>query len=250
MSPESSCGGLDDSSPSDDKPFLSPICPSGSAPKRNYSELPLLLLIIVKSQSSEITEILSVGWACTCPPALLTGISVCWPKPVTPGIFTEEVQYGKCNHPLLLCTSLSLFIFMQQDSHQGDGPSLSRSTGSLWFWKTAGLIVHKRKADDVESHHHTKIHLVLNGDLWLMTKVFTTPYKATTIQWSLVDHSMHSPYLAIPDCKDRLPPKVDLGILDIEPRQLRESVSFVWFITQFELMQILIRMPHSSCGWS
>ena len=61
MSPESSCGGLDDSSPSDDKPFLSPICPSGSAPKRNYSELPLLLLIIVKSQSSEITEILSVG---------------------------------------------------------------------------------------------------------------------------------------------------------------------------------------------
>ena len=81
-----------------------------------------------------------------------------------------------------------------------------------------------------------------------MTLVITTPDKATTIQWSLMDHSMHSPYLAIPDCEDRLLPEVDLSILDIEPRQLRESVSFIWLITQFELMQISIRMPCSSHG--
>ena len=144
---------------------------------------------------------------------------------------------------------LSYFISMQQDSHQHDGLSPSRPAASLRFKKTAGLIVHKRKAEDVESRRHIKMHLDPSGDLRLTTEVFTTPHKATITQRSLTqDHSFHSPYLAIPECKDRLPPEVDLGILDIEPRQLRDSVSLVWLIAPFELMQILIRMPLSSCG--
>ena len=140
-------------------------------------------------------------------------------------------------------------LSMQQDSHQRDGPSPSRPVGPLRFQKTPGLIMHKRKAEDVEFRRHTKIHLAPSGDLRLTTEVFTTPHKATIPQRSLTwDHSIHLPYLAIPECKDRLPPEVDLGILDIEPRQLRDSVSLVWLIAQFELIQILIRMPHSSRG--
>jgi len=125
---------------------------------------------------------------------------------------------------------------MQQDSHQRDGPLPSRPAGSLRFRKTAGLIVHKRKAEDVESRRHTKIHLVPNGDLRLTTEVLTTPHKATTTQRSLSESSMHLLYPVIPDCEDRLPPEVDLGILDIEPRQPWESVSLVWLMAQFELM--------------
>ena len=122
---------------------------------------------------------------------------------------------------------------MQQNSLQRDGPSPSRPAASLRFKKTAGLIVHKRKAEDVESRRHTKIQLVPNGDLRLTTEVFTTPHKATTTQRRLADHFTHSSYLAIPECKDSLPPEVDLGILDIEPRQLRDSVSLGWLIARF-----------------
>jgi len=97
---------------------------------------------------------------------------------------TAEVQYGKHGSTLPSCTSLSFFISMQQDLHQRNGPSPSRPAGSLHFRKTTGLIIHKRKTEDVEPHRHTKIHLVPNGDLQLMTEVFSTPYK-TTMQWSL-----------------------------------------------------------------
>ena len=122
--------------------------------------------------------------------------------------------------------------FMHQESYQSNGPSLPRPVGSLHFRKTTGFTVHKRKAEDTEAtstHRYTKFQLDSHGALQLTTQVFTTPNitpKATTTQWGVMNNHEYLSYPVIPDCNDRLPPEVNLGILDIEPRRLMESISF------------------------
>jgi len=114
--------------------------------------------------------------------------------------------------------------------HHSNGPSLPRPAGgSLHFRKATGFTVHKRKADDVEStstRRHTKIQLDSNGALRLTTERFTVPVpKTTTPRQDVGNHCQHLSYPEIPKCDDRLPPEVDLGVLDMEPRQSMESVS-------------------------
>ena len=120
--------------------------------------------------------------------------------------------------------------FMQQESCQSNEPSPPRPVGLLRFHKTTGFTVHKRKGEDMEStRRHTKFQLDSHGVLRLTTQVFTTPNivpKATTPQRGVTNAHEHQSYPEIPDCNDRLPPEVDLGSLDIEPRRLMESVSF------------------------
>ncbi|KIM66480.1 hypothetical protein SCLCIDRAFT_21951 [Scleroderma citrinum Foug A] len=91
-----------------------------------------------------------------------------------------------------------------------------------------GFTLHKWKADDMEStstRHHTKIQLDSHGALRLTTETFTVPIpnpvpKTTTARQDVENHCQPLSYLEIPKCNDRLPPEVDLGVLDMEPRQL------------------------------
>jgi len=124
------------------------------------------------------------------------------------------------------------FTFMQQVPHQSNGPSPPRpAASSLRFRKASGFTVHKQKADEGDStttRQHTKIQLDSHGTLRLTTHMFSTPGnapKTTTVQWGALDHHDHLSYPGIPECKDRLPPKVDLDILDKGPRPRMESVS-------------------------
>ena len=74
------------------------------------------------------------------------------------------------------------------------------------------------------------IQLDSHGALQLTTETFTVPIpnpipKTTTAQQDVGNHCQHLSSAEIPKCNDRLPPEVDLGVLDMEPRQLTESVS-------------------------
>ncbi|KIM60068.1 hypothetical protein SCLCIDRAFT_26859 [Scleroderma citrinum Foug A] len=132
-------------------------------------------------------------------------------------------------HPLAfpLARVYCTITFMQQESYQSNGPSPPRPAGSLRFQKTTGFTIHKRKAEDMEStRHHTKFQLDSHGALWLTTQVITTPNiapKATTAERGVTNNHKHLSYPGIPDCNDRLPPEVNLGILDVEPRRQMES---------------------------
>ncbi|KIN97672.1 hypothetical protein M404DRAFT_32149 [Pisolithus tinctorius Marx 270] len=114
---------------------------------------------------------------------------------------------------------------MQQESHVSNGPSPPRPpAGPLCFQKIPGFTIHKRKAEEMESastRRHTKIQLDTHGALHLTTHIFTTPNpvpKPTAVQPGVACHR-----LEIPECTDRLPSGVDLGILGTEPRQTTES---------------------------
>ncbi|KAI6156579.1 hypothetical protein BKA82DRAFT_4325506 [Pisolithus tinctorius] len=107
---------------------------------------------------------------------------------------------------------------MQQESHVSDGPSPPRPpVGPLCFRKIPGFTIHKRKAEEMESastRRHTKIQLDTHGALHLTTHILTTPNpvpKPTAVQPGVACHC-----LEIPECTDRLPSGVDLGILDRE----------------------------------
>ena len=120
---------------------------------------------------------------------------------------------------------------MQQEScqSQNNGPSPTRRTGSLRFTKTAGLTIHKRKAEEeiTPTRRHIKIQSDSHGTLRLTTHTLAIPNavpKIPTEQHNNADHFSHS---VIPKCEDRLPPEVDLGLLDMQPRQKMDSVRSV-----------------------
>ena len=115
---------------------------------------------------------------------------------------------------------------MQQELRQNNGPSPARRTGSLRFPKTAGLTIHKRKAEEeiTPTRRHIKIQSDSHGTLRLTTHALAIPNavpKTPTVQHNVADDFSHS---MIPKCEDRLPPEVDLGLLDIQPRQTMDSV--------------------------
>lgn len=114
---------------------------------------------------------------------------------------------------------------MQQELRQNNGPSPARRTGSLRFPKTAGLTIHKRKAEEeiTPTRRHIKIQSDSHGTLRLTTHALAIPNavpKTPTVQHNVADDFSHS---MIPKCEDRLPPEVDLGLLDIQPRQTMDS---------------------------
>ena len=117
---------------------------------------------------------------------------------------------------------------MQQELHQSQNnrPSPTRCTGSLRFTKTTGLTIHKWKAKEeiTPTRCHIKIQSDSHGTLCLTTHALAIPNavpKIPTEQHNIVDHFSHS---VIPKCEDRLPPEVDLGLLDMQPRQKMDSV--------------------------
>ena len=80
--------------------------------------------------------------------------------------------------------------------------------------------------ESTSTRRHTKIQLDSNGALRLTTERFTVAVPKTTTPWQDVgNHCQHLSYPEIPKCDDRLPPEVDLGVLDMEPRQSTELVS-------------------------
>lgn len=119
---------------------------------------------------------------------------------------------------------------MQQESHCSNGPSPTRPAGSLCFPKTTGLTIHKQKAEETgttPTRRHTKVHLDSHRALHLTTHVFATSNmvpKSATVQQKVADQWS---YPMIPECEDRLPPEVDLGILDTQPREVKDSVRSV-----------------------
>ena len=77
------------------------------------------------------------------------------------------------------------------------------------------------------TRHHTKVQLDSHRALRLTTHIFATPNivpKSATAQQKVVDRWS---YPMIPKCEDRLPPEVDLGILDMQPREVKDSVRLV-----------------------
>jgi len=119
---------------------------------------------------------------------------------------------------------------MSEEVHQSGGPS-SCSASSLRFHKINGFTVHKQKVDDADpasTQCHMKVQMDSHGAVRLTTHLFATPSKApknTSREKGAADRHECLSYQEIPECKDNLPPEVDLGILDMRRRPAVESVS-------------------------
>jgi len=116
---------------------------------------------------------------------------------------------------------------MSEKPNQSSGPSPLRPAGSLRFQNTKGFTLHKRKADETDpmsTCRHMKVHMDPHGALRLTTHLFAAPSnvpKSTNIDRDADCYE----HVEIPECRDNLPPEVDLGILDTERRPAAESVS-------------------------
>ena len=115
---------------------------------------------------------------------------------------------------------------MSEKSNQSNGPSPLRPAGSLRFQNTKGFTVHKRKADETDptsTRRHMKVQVDSDGALRLTTRLFTAP--SNVPKMTNIDRDMDCcEHVEIPECRDNLPPEVDLGILNMECRPAAESV--------------------------